>query len=107
MPVRQIQSMCNLLAAVRYYKIYGLTFHLHPIPVRFSSAYVRLPLVDIPATDYAAVLVQAGLDEGFAGLIAQWDADASNGAFFSEDKTLEKLLGRPTSGLDVAVKQAL
>ena len=33
--------------------------------------------------------------------------DASNGALFSEDKTLEKLLGRPTAGLDVAVKQAL
>ena len=28
-------------------------------------------------------------------------------SLFSEDKTLEKLLGRPTAGLDVAVKQAL
>ena len=63
--------------------------------------------VDIPAADYAAALVQAGLDEGFAGLIAQWDVDASNGALLSEDKTLEKLLGRPTAGLDVAVKKAL
>ena len=66
-----------------------------------------IPYVDIPAADYAAALVQAGLNEGFAGLIAQWDVDASNGALFSEDKTLEKLLGRPTAGLDVAVKQAL
>ena len=67
----------------------------------------EIPYVDIPAEDYAAALVQAGLDAGFAGLIAQWDVDASNGALFSEDKTLEKLLGRPTAGLDVAVKQAL
>ena len=66
-----------------------------------------IPYVDIPAADYAAALVQAGLDKGFADLIAQWDVDASNGALFSEDKTLEKLLGRPTAGLDVAVKQAL
>ena len=66
-----------------------------------------IPYVDIPVADYAAALVQAGLDEGFAGLIAQWDVDASNGALFSEDKTLEKLLGRPIAGLDVAVKQAL
>ena len=66
-----------------------------------------IPDVDIPAADYAAALVQAGLDESFAGLIAQWDVDASNGALLSEDKTLEKLLGRPTAGLDVAVKQAL
>ena len=67
----------------------------------------EIPYVDIPAEDYAAALVQAGLDAGFAGLIAQWDVDASNGALFSEDKTLEKLLGRTTAGLDVAVKQAL
>ena len=66
-----------------------------------------IPYIDIPAADYAAALVQAGLDEGFASLIAQWDVDASNGALFSEDKTLEKLLGRPTAGLDVAIKQAL
>ncbi len=66
-----------------------------------------IPYVDIPVADYAAALVQAGLDESFAGLIAQWDVDASNGALFSEDKTLEKLLGRQTAGLDVAVKQAL
>ena len=83
--------MCNPLAVARYYKICGLTCR-------------RLP---IPAADYAAALVQAGLDEDFAGLIAQWNVDASNGALFSEDKTLEKLLGRPTAGLDVAVKQAL
>ncbi|OOF47041.1 NAD(P)-dependent oxidoreductase [Rodentibacter trehalosifermentans] len=67
----------------------------------------EIPYVDVPAADYAAALVQAGLDAGFAGLIAEWDVDASNGALFSEDKTLEKLLGRPTAGLDVAVKQAL
>lgn len=67
----------------------------------------EIPYIDVPAADYAAALVQAGLDAGFAGLIAEWDVDASNGALFSEDKTLEKLLGRSTAGLDVAVKQAL
>ena len=63
--------------------------------------------MDIPAADYAAALVQAGLDAGFAGFIAECDVDTSNGALFSEDKTLEKLLGRPTAGLDVTVKQVL
>ena len=67
----------------------------------------EIPYVDLPAEDYAAALVKAGLDEGLAGFIAEFDVDASNGALFSEDKTLEKLLGRPTAGLDVAVKQAL
>lgn len=72
-----------------------------------KQAGKAIPYVDIPAADYAAALVQAGLDAGFAGMIAEWDVDASNGALFSEDKTLEKLLGRPTAGLEVAVKQAL
>ncbi|OOF88845.1 NAD(P)-dependent oxidoreductase [Rodentibacter ratti] len=67
----------------------------------------NIPYVDLPAEDYAEALVQAGLDSDFAGLIAQWDVDASKGALFSEDKTLEKLLGRPTAELDVAVKQSL
>ncbi|MEX4154615.1 hypothetical protein MZA12_00115 [Haemophilus influenzae] len=40
----------------------------------------EIPYVDIPAADYAVALVQVGLGEGFAGLIAQWDMDTSNGA---------------------------
>ena len=67
----------------------------------------EIPYVDISVEDYTTVLVKAGLDEGLAGFIAECDVDASNGALFSEDKTLEKLLGRPTAGLDVVVKQDL
>ena len=67
----------------------------------------EISYVDLPAEDYAAALVKAGLDAGFAGFMAECDVDASNGALFSEDQTLEKLLGRPTAGLDVAVKQAI
>ena len=67
----------------------------------------EIPYVDISVEDYTTALVQAGLDEGLAGFIAECDVDASNGALFSEDKTLEKLLGRPTAELDVSVKQAL
>lgn len=66
-----------------------------------------IPYVDIPAADYAAALAKAGLPEGVAEFYAECDVYASKGALFSEDKTLEKLLGRPTAGLEVAVKQAL
>ena len=100
MPVRQTRSRCNPLVVAPYYRICELTCRPLPTPARFLSTYV-------PAADYAEALVQAGLDAGFAGLIAQWDVDASNGALFSEDKTLEKLLSRQTADLSVAVKQAL
>lgn len=67
----------------------------------------EIPYIDLPTTDYAKALVQAGLPEELAKFLAECDANAANGALFSEDKTLEKLLGRPTAGLDVAIKQAL
>ena len=67
----------------------------------------QIPYIDIPAQDYAAALVKAGLPEGFAGLIAEWDVDVSKGALYSEDKTLEQILGRPTTSLADAVKAAL
>ncbi|OOF60032.1 SDR family oxidoreductase [Rodentibacter myodis] len=67
----------------------------------------EIPYVDLSVSDYTAALIKAGLPEGLATFLAECDADAANGALFSEDKTLEKLLGRPTVGLDVAVKQAL
>ncbi|MDO4224005.1 MAG: SDR family oxidoreductase, partial [Acinetobacter sp.] len=62
-----------------------------------------IPYVDIPQADYQAALIQAGLPEGLAHLLAQSDVDASRGALFSEDKTLSQLLGRPTVGLAEAV----
>ncbi|EOB4239186.1 hypothetical protein ACIT1K_004292 [Raoultella planticola] len=63
--------------------------------------------MDIPAADYESALLNAGLPEGLAHLLAQADVDASKGALFSTDKTLSRLLGRPTQDLAVAVKAAL
>ncbi|WP_230320654.1 SDR family oxidoreductase [Erwinia sorbitola] len=67
----------------------------------------EIPYVDIPAADYESALLKAGLPEGLAHLLAQADVDASKGALFSTDKTLSRLLGRPTQDLAVAVKAAL
>ncbi|HBO37558.1 MAG TPA: NAD(P)-dependent oxidoreductase, partial [Pasteurellaceae bacterium] len=67
----------------------------------------NIPYVDIPEADYAAALTQAGIPADFAALIAGWDAEAKNGALFSEDKTLSALIGRPTTLLADAVSAAL
>lgn len=66
-----------------------------------------IPYVDIPEADYAAALKQAGLPDGLAEGLASWDVGASQGALFSEDRTLSDLLGRPTTSLADAVKAAL
>lgn len=67
----------------------------------------NIPYVNLPETDYSAALVQAGLAGDFAALIAGWDADAEKGALFSEDRTLSRLIGRPTTSLADAVRAAL
>lgn len=62
---------------------------------------------DLPEAEYAKALVGFGLPEGLAAAIASWDVGASRGALFSEDKTLSRLIGRPTTSLQQAVAQAL
>lgn len=66
-----------------------------------------IPYVDVPEADYAAALAKAGVPADFAALIAGWDADAAKGALYSDDRTLSKLLGRPSTPLAEVVKEAL
>lgn len=67
----------------------------------------KIPYVNLSEAEYAAALVQAGVPEGFAAMIAGWDADAEKGALFSDDRTLSRLIGRPTTPLADVVRAAL
>lgn len=66
-----------------------------------------IPYADLPVADYAAILVQAGLPEGFAQALAAWDADAGKGALLDEGRQLSGLIGRPTTPLATVVAEAL
>lgn len=66
-----------------------------------------IPYVDLPEADYAAALAKAGLPAEVAKLYASSDADAAKGALYSDDRTLSKLLGRPTTPLADVVKAEL
>jgi NAD(P)H dehydrogenase (quinone) len=52
---------------------------------------------DLPEADYAAALVQAGLPEGFAAVLADSDVGASKGALEDNGKALSALIGRSTT----------
>ncbi|MDP2095513.1 MAG: KR domain-containing protein, partial [Hydrogenophaga sp.] len=52
-------------------------------------------------------LVQVGLPEGFAALLADSDVGASKGALFDDSHQLSQLIGRPTTPLAEVVKTAL
>ncbi len=66
-----------------------------------------IPYVNLPEADYRNALIGAGLPEPLAGLLADSDTGASQGALFDDGKQLSQLLGRPTTGLDAAIMAAL
>jgi len=58
-------------------------------------------------TDYAAMLVQVGLPEGFAAVLADSDALMVEGALHDDSHTLSQLIGRPTTLIQDSIKAAL
>lgn len=63
-----------------------------------------IPYNNLSEADFTAALVRIGLPEPFAQVLADSDAKASKGALYSDDKTLSKLIGRPTTPLAEVVK---
>jgi len=63
-----------------------------------------IPYNNLSEADFTAALVGIGLPEPFAQVLADSDAKASKGALYSDDKTLSKLIGRPTTPLAEVVK---
>ncbi|MGK5062184.1 SDR family oxidoreductase [Janthinobacterium sp. LB3P112] len=62
---------------------------------------------DLPQADFQAALVNVGVPEGFAGLLADSDAGVAKGGLEDNGKQLSALIGRPTTSLADAVKVAL
>jgi NAD(P)H dehydrogenase (quinone) len=62
---------------------------------------------DLPEADYKAALLQAGLPEFVAQLLADSDAAAAKGALFEDSRQLSQLIGRPTTPLASAIAEAL
>jgi NAD(P)H dehydrogenase (quinone) len=62
---------------------------------------------DLSVPDYTAALVAAGLPEGYAGVLADSDRGIAEGALFTDTADLSRLIGRPTTGLEDALRAAL
>jgi len=67
----------------------------------------NIPYNNLPVEEYANVLLKVGLPEGFAQAIAGMDVGASKGDLFDDKQQLSKLIGRPTTKLSIAIKDAL
>ncbi|RAU41450.1 MULTISPECIES: SDR family oxidoreductase [unclassified Pseudomonas] len=62
---------------------------------------------DLPEAEYKAALLNAGLPEGFAQLLANSDTATAQGALFDEGRQLSRLIGRATTPLSASVAEAL
>lgn len=67
-------------------------------PIRYEN---------VSQSDYQAALVQHGLPEAFAGVIADSDSGAASGALFDDSDTLATLIGRPTISLEASIAAVL
>ena len=66
-----------------------------------------IPYKDIPEQEYANILINIGLPEGFAHALANWDVSASKGDLYCDTNDLTRILGRPTTPIAASVKVAL
>ena len=57
----------------------------------------KVDYVNLPQSEFAAALKQAGLPAGLADMLADSDAGAAAGGLFDNSKTLSQLIGRATT----------
>ncbi len=62
---------------------------------------------DLPAADYSAVLVGAGLPEPYADILADSDLGLGRGELLADSGELSGLIGRPTTTAAEAIRAAL
>ncbi len=62
---------------------------------------------NLPQADYEAVLVGAGMPTNLAGLLADADARAADGALFEDGHALSRLIGRATTPVPETIAAAL
>lgn len=66
-----------------------------------------IPYHNLTEADFAATLIQIGLPEGLAKMLADSDTGVSKGSLFDDSHTLSKLIGRPTTPLKDVVAATL
>jgi NAD(P)H dehydrogenase (quinone) len=62
---------------------------------------------DLPESEFKAALLEAGLPDSLARLLAESDVGASKGGLFDDSRQLSALIGRPTTPLAELVGLAL
>jgi NAD(P)H dehydrogenase (quinone) len=93
-------------------KVYELAGDTAYTLTEFAAELTRLSgkaiaYQNLPQADYAKALLDAGLPDFLADLLADSDTGASKGALFDDSHQLSQLIGRPTTPLATAIAAAL
>lgn len=90
------------------YELAGPAFTMSELADTVSEAVGRdIGYVDLPEADYRAALVDAGLPEGMATMLADADTAIAQGDLDGSTDDLEALIGRPPTPLSDVVEQAV
>ena len=90
------------------YELGGAAFSLKELADTVSEVTgTEVTYTDLPSEELVKVLVDAGLPEPYAELLADSDLGLGRGDLYVEPTDLEDLLGRPATSLADALKAAL
>jgi len=93
-------------------KVYELAgdsaYTLAELAAELSQATGKtIPYVNLPEADFKAALLQAGLPEPIAQLLANSDTGAAQGGLYDGSGQLGRLIGRPTAALATLLRASL
>lgn len=93
---------------VAVYELAGHSVTFPELAAALSLATGReLPYRNLPLDEYHAGLIVAGLDEGTAGFVTALEAGIANGDLDSDSTDLARLLGRPATALNTALRNLI
>ena len=101
-----------LVAGDQAGKVYELggddAFSMAELAAEISAASGKaISYNNLPAGDYAGLLIGAGVPEAFAGILADSDLGIARGDLLVTSGDLRRLIGRPATALSEAVRSAV
>jgi NAD(P)H dehydrogenase (quinone) len=92
----------------RTYELVGHAFTMAEYAAVVSAATSReIPYIDLPGDEYRNALLGAGLPEPLAEFLVDADLGIAQGELDADPTILERLAGRPLTGLDATVRAAV
>ncbi|WP_182004928.1 SDR family oxidoreductase [Acinetobacter lactucae] len=93
----------------KVYELAGDTSYNLDDVARWTSEISKKEVIyqDLSEEEYKELLIQVGLPEGFASILANSDEGVSKNALYSDSKDLHQLIGRTTTNMQETIKEFL